>query len=535
MRKSLVYIFMILLSIVGIARVDIADAGFFDDLGNAVNAVKDITTLGKSSDSNPLNQLKEYNNDKASSRKKKQSKEKGTVNATNIDYAGYSKGFLATKKMIAKGNASGAYDMRKKDMKAKNKEPNLLFSLEQGLIALDSGKRSDAINYLDYSEALLKERNKNGVATNAVQNIATNLIKTVGFDEFGHYEGTAYEKILMLNFKSIAYMLDGSRKAYNVTRRAIDWQNIEKKNFDKKIKEVKEELKKKEDEQLKKGNNLSSMGLFSVIKEQYKKSKSKALQVPSAFVNPFGFYMAGIVQEYDSYEDRSLRDNARISYKKALELNPKSKVIKQALKDIQKKAPKGKRLIHIVVADGFAPEKKVLRIDYAMGGNSVPVKLAIYEEDKSKVSKIEIQNKKGKKLATLSQVADIDAITMRYQYDSLPEQHLRMTLSIVRSFFEGQLFQQIGILGNIAKSIRNDTTAPDMRSWMSMPKQILAARLYLPKGEGDLYLVSYKKNGKILVKKKISLDSGEHSFVYARTIDDIMYINNSKKMWVVMR
>ena len=74
-----------------------------------------------------------------------------------------------------------------------------------------------------------------------------------------------------------------------------------------------------------------------------------------------------------------------------------------------------------------------------------------------------------------------------------------------------------------------------MRSWMSMPKQILAARFYLPKGETGLQLVSFNKNGKVLVRKQLDLHLSEHSFVYARSLDDVMYVNQSKSMWVAMR
>ena len=462
-------------------------------------------------------------------------KQAGKVNERIVSYAGYSKKFLDIKMLVEQGDAADAYLLREQLLEEKKKEPNMLFSLEQGLIALDASQGADAVKYFERAESILKKRGKQSITKGFLSKISTEVVRATGAEEFGRYEGEPFERILMLNFKSIAYMLDGDRRAYSVTRRSIDWQNREKKLFDQKIEKIQEDIKKKEEDQNKKGNNLASMGLFSVIKEQYKQSKSTALQVPSAFVNPFGFYMAGIVQEFDSYEDASLRDNARISYQKALELNPKSKIIQQAVKEIKKRKPKNKRLIHIVVANGFAPEKKVLQINYNVDGSHIPVKLTMYESDKSLVDRVEIQNSQGKRLAKLGVVADIDAITMRHQLDSLPEQHMRMTLSIVRSVFEGKMFENLGFLGKIGKKMRDDSTNPDMRSWMSMPKQILAARLYLSRGEGDLQIVSFDKKGKVLVRKKLVLDVNNHSFVYARSLDKVMYTNQSKSMWVAMR
>lgn len=325
-------------------------------------------------------------------------------------------------------------------------------------------------------------------------------------------------------------MLNGERKAYNVTRRAINWQNNEKKAFDKKMAAVDKKIKKEEKNQAEQNNQ--NDGSSNAISQVFKSSESKALEVPSAFVNPFGFYMAGVVQEYDSYQDPSLRSNARISYKKALQLNPKSAVIKQALKSVETRAPKGQRLIHIVVADGFAPEKKIARFDLPTPAGMIPIKIPIYVQDESQVVKVEVQDSKGKCVATLSQVADIDAITMRHQYDSLPEQRLRLMLTVGRSIAESKLAESAGVFGMIAKAVRDETTNPDMRSWMGLPKQILAARLFLPKGSGSLKLVSFDANGRVLTQKKLTLKKNDHNFVYARSFDKVIYINQSEKLWV---
>lgn len=454
----------------------------------------------------------------------------GSILNLNEYYAGYSKDFQNVKADIESGKVEKAYQSRQKIAKDEKEEPNVLFAWEQSLMALDSKQRAQSIQYLEISENLLADRKKRSAASDSGNTALTEVIKFVGFDEYGEYEGEAFERILMLNFKSIAYMLNGDRKAYNVTRRSIDWQNDEKKAFDKKMALVKKELKKEEKTQSK--TNPQGGGDFNAISELFKSSESQALKVPSAFVNPFGFYMAGMVQEYDSYQDPSLRSNARISYKKALELNPKSDVIKQALKSIKKKQPKGKRLIHIIVADGFAPEKMVARFDLPIVSGMIPIKIPIYVQDESRVAKIQVQNSKGTCLATLSKVADIDAITMRHQYDSLPEQRLRLMLTVGRSIAESKVAESAGIFGLIGKAIRDETTNPDMRSWMGLPKQILAARLFLPPGSGNLKLVSLDAKGRVLTEKKLTLRENDHNFIYARSFDKVLYINQSEKLWV---
>jgi hypothetical protein len=511
------------------------------------------------------------------------------VSGRNVAYAGYSEKFLGIKGLLADGEAELAFQQhlatlekkpKNKRKKKKDKEgeapivekaieykaPHFLFALEQGLLALDADHRADAKDYFELSEELLEQREGQSDGKKTFKFISSGAGKLLGFGESGIYRGVAFERILMLNYKSIAYMLNGDRRAYNVTRRAINWQNSEKRDFDQEMQEInarvekeerkllakaekqakkdaKKNAKKKakdsepEDEPAIEAPNFEGGGLknlLTTVQQQYKASESKALQVPNAFVNPFGFYMAGIVQEYDSYDDRSLRDNARISYRKALELKPGSQVIERALKEIGQAAPKGKRLVHIVLAEGFAPEKKVLGFDLNIDGTAVKVKLPIYEQDPSLVDRVEIQDRKGKTLSVLSQIADIDAIALRHQYDSLSKQHLNLIVSVTRDAYSNKALGKFGMLGSIVKMGKGTITNPDMRSWMTLPKQMLAARLYLPKKQKNLRLVIFDKQGEILAQKDMTLDTENHNFVYARSIDNTLYTSASDDLWAAL-
>ncbi len=239
-----------------------------------------------------------------------------------------------------------------------------------------------------------------------------------------------------------------------------------------------------------------------------------------------------MIQEFESRKDATLKDNARIAYKKALDLNPKSKVIKQAVKDMKSnKNYNNRRLLHVVVGDGFAPEKKMLVYNVPTGEGVIPIKLPIYEPVASKVARIEVQSSGGKRLATLSEVADIEAISLRNQKDSEAFRTLRMTMSIARAVGVAGLSKKAGIFGNLVSSTLNDMSAPDMRSWMSLPSSLQAARLHISKNTTKIKLVSYDKKGRRLASKTVKLKSGSDSFVYARTIDKQLYINGSKTMW----
>lgn len=460
-----------------------------------------------------------------------------------VDTVGYGEEFVKIKELIVANNFAQAYKIQQ-DKARQEDTPSFLDSNEAGLLALDVKNPVNAIDHFTAAEHYLKINATKSTVEGAAGTFGNEgLSMLLGLGEMGDYNGAPFERILMLNYKSIAYLLNGERKAYNVTRRAIDWQNIEHKEFKQSLELAKEKIA----EESGGGAAASSVAstastalnmlipgvknLFEEIQKPYGDSEKTALSIPSAYVNPFGFYVAGIVQEFDSFEDKSLRNNARISYKKALKLNPKSKVIKQAIREVKKPLRRGKRLVQVIIADGFAPEKKSLHFRIPTPGGIIPVKLPIYKPVSSNVAYIRI--KSGKKtLATASVIADIEAITLRHQLDSLPFQHFKVAASIARSSAESIGWSQLGGLGQVLKEVREDFANPDMRSWMSLPKQLLAARFYVSKKLKSVTIVSYDKNWKRLATKKVLLPKNEHSFIYARTIDNILTANVNKTLWV---
>ncbi len=239
-----------------------------------------------------------------------------------------------------------------------------------------------------------------------------------------------------------------------------------------------------------------------------------------------------MVQEFESKDDRSLRGNARISYEKALELNPNSKVLKQAVKDMKGKYNKNKRLVHIVVADGFVPEKKMLVYNIPTGNGVVPIKLTLYEPIPSAVARIEVQTTSGKRLAKLSTVADVEAITMRHQKDMEGFRTIRAALSIARAVGVNEATKRLGLFGSLIGSAVNSMAAPDMRSWMSLPATLQAARIKISNNVSKVKIVSYDKKGRRLGSKTVKINKQSDNFIYARSIEKQLYVNGSKDLWL---
>jgi hypothetical protein len=210
---------------------------------------------------------------------------------------------------------------------------------------------------------------------------------------------------------------------------------------------------------------------------------------------------------------------------------------------MQSPAPQGRRLVHVVVGDGFAPEKKLLKFDLAMGfGEPIDIELPIYEPVRSRVSRVEIQTTGGKRWASLSEVADITALALRHQKDAGPLVQLRMMTTVIRNVIEGQAWNQAqkeaGLFGQLmskAKGARDEMAHPDKRSWSMLPSRLMAARIFVPKSVSHLKLVAYDSKGLVLSSQVVAIDKNSHNFVYARTIDNTLYTSSNDKMWVAMK
>ena len=447
-----------------------------------------------------------------------------------IAYEGYSQEYVGTtKQSLKEGKIDQAYDCYCNEWN----ENGYLQLLEQGTLSLIQGEPEQAEDSFALAEYILIDRMQVPKAGEYVTKMTSSLAGVLsGMEDIGPYWGKDYERILMLNYKSIAYLLEGERKAYNVTRRAINWQNMAKRAFEQKVREAKIELAEEKKEQEDKGHDVDKLGVSQTLDKVFSPMQDIAQRVPSAYVNPFGYYVAGMVQEFESYEDESLRHNALISYKKAQELYPQSQVIKRAIKDLERgHCPSGKRLLHVIAGTGFAPEKKVVVFAIGTEDLKIPLKLPLYEPSSSQVSRIDVYTASGRRLARLSTVADIEAICLRHQQDMMPLNTLKVTAVAARTIFEKALLHNIGAVGHLIGTFRDEMSECDTRTWMSLPAKIQAGRVYVPRNLRRITLVSYSADGRRLDSKQVTLDPSTHNFVYARGMGKNLHAYPNQTMW----
>ncbi len=453
-------------------------------------------------------------------------------------YAGYSKKYVAYRDKLAAGDSDAVLQLMAEEeakIKAETQDEDdlvnqlrLIGLMERASLSLELGEPDKALDWCRLGQELIEKRASESYLKEGVSSVGHFFADTLGAGELARYDAPGYEKVMLLDLASMAYLLKGDDRAFNVARLAVEWQEEEKEKFteelEKKTKEEVEGRKKASNSQQKQNADR----LFSALHNEFSKYDSTTLTVPNAFVNPFGDYVTGMVDEFKSVKVKSLISNAHIAYKQALELNPKSKVLQQAVKDT-KKRKRADRLIHIVALDGFVPEKKVLSIPI---DRDIDVELPTFNPIPSKVAKIKVLTAKNKTLTTLSPVANIEALALRHQKDSLPYVQAMLLTSVVRDTVMVSAGDAIlGGLGGLLKEVTDEAQEPDTTSWMTLPSTIMAGRFYAPKGLRTLKIRSYDRAGKLLAEKKVKLNKGNQHFVLVRSMDKTLYAYPSKKIW----
>jgi hypothetical protein len=399
--------------------------------------------------------------------------------------------------------------------------------MERASLSLQLGEADKALRYCNLGEALIEDRASESYVMGGLSSIWGVTTDIIGAGEFGRYEAPGYEKVLLLDLSSMAYLLKGDDRAFNVARLAIEWQDGEKEKFTREL-EKKSETSAVEEKTDSAEQEQNSARLISVLQSEFAQYDRTALSVPNAFVNPFGDYVTGMVDEFKSFKLKSLLSNANIAYKQALELNPGSKVLQQAVADTKAKKS-ADRLIHVVALDGFVPEKKVLSIPV---NHSLDVELVTYNPIPSKVAKIKVLTKGGHTLATLSQVANVEALALRHQKDSLPYVQTMLVASIVRDTMMVTAGEKIFKgLGGLIRQVTDSSQEPDTTSWMTLPSTVLAGRIYAPKGLKTLKIRSYNSKNKMLAEKIVNLSEGSQHFVLVRSVNETLHAYPSKKIW----
>jgi hypothetical protein len=411
-----------------------------------------------------------------------------------------------------------------------------LSHVELGLMALENGAPDLAVTHLRQAEDVENTR-REATGMKAVKGKAGDLgLQAIGLVSgqkgITRYNPLDHERVLQLNYLSLAYLLQGDRRSYNITRRCIDEQGLLKAKFDKEL----SDYKAKYAQQTGDGTKVTEADRQAIgdLSDQFNAYKVEAGRVPNAYVNPLGDYLAGVIQEIASREQPALRDNSRIAYDNAGKLCGRPPQLGAAAKAMARpRVPANERVLHVIAGEGFSPQREVMTFGLNLRDQVVPVRVPIFRPVGTPIQRIAVLDAKGAQMAVLDPIGDFEAIRLRDQQDRTPQIMLDVVANTLASYFTGQATAKMGFMGTIIRTARESTASPDTRSWLSLPRRFHVARVVLPANARNVQIAAFAPGGRRLGVQAAEISTTEtQSILYARVTPDAVRVQTARRLWI---
>ncbi len=321
------------------------------------------------------------------------------------------------------------------------------------------------------------------------------------------YEGWAYEKVFLHTYQALNYLeakdLEGAlveiRRAnneqrYETERRALSQALLEAEA---------------------KAHNLDWQQEPESLQEVYKDLSPAIGAVKKTYQNGYTSYLSALV-----YELAGDRENARVSYRQALELYPGNTFVQEALRRTLEAKPaqqsqKG-RLV-VLYETGFIPQREQIKVPIPYQGRIYTVALP-YLQASSGASRGPLRVSVGGKAYTtqeLCQPGALAALALKEEYPGIVLRHLIRLIVRDQSQKQVQTWDEKqglgGFLGFGVAILGFVLDHADLRSWSTLPHSVQLAEVYLEPGEQAVVLNAY---GLEPVSLNIKIGAGQVRFLH---------------------
>jgi uncharacterized protein len=356
-------------------------------------------------------------------------------------------------------------------LESNNSDKDLLYYLEKGqLLQLKNDWSGSSSAWL---KADAKIHDWEETAKNSPDKLLGEMASFLINDKTRRYDGYDYEKVLLSTLLAVNHAASG------------DWGNARvevRKTHEREaiIAEFRSRTYEKDEVEAK---NRGVKTTFKDLKGYPTETLDDpdVLALKNSYQNAFSHYLAAFV--YEALGEKSL---AAPGYRKAIELQPNTKVLEDGLSQLDSKTSKrGMSEVLFVVSSGLAPARK-----------SVTVPLPIYRVGLTAMSFPVIRSgndfspsqlKLDGRFVPVSTIASVDAMSRRALRDDMPGIILRST---IRAVSKGVAQKQLNDRDNNASAIASlvlglvsvMTEQADERTWSTLPAQIAIVRASLPQG-----------------------------------------------------
>lgn len=411
-----------------------------------------------------------------------------------------------------------------------------LCNSELGLMSFDATTFTESTTHFAAAHAAVStdQERESGTRLQRLGRFTNRIMRrgaafVTGRDEIAVYVQRDYERILQLNYLSLSYLVAGDRRAYNVNRLAIEEQDLARRNFEEDIGRAQERLTQARGDAT---NGAKASTVSDTFASEFSEFERVSGRVPSAYVNPLGFYLSGAIQEITSVERPALRGNARASYQAALDLAGASPQLSNAIVAMQAPPAPGERILHIIIGEGFAPARQAMLYGVQIDQQVVPVRIPIFTPSASSVTRLQLAPARGAAIARLDPVGDVEAMVMRSQQDRMPQMLLGVIASAWRASTEQRFAADMGQFASAVMQFKQNFDSPDMRSWATLPSKFHIARVRLPAGQTN-FRVDSLAGARVLHSRPINIPADlQHCVAYGRVMDGVLSVEQPRRLWI---
>ena len=350
-----------------------------------------------------------------------------------------------------------------------NNKNKLLKNSEEGLVYYYQNQSKKSNNYFNRAINIYRE-NEN----KALFDVSTFLTQ--------EYQGEAYDKAFLHNYKAINYLMLGDAESARVEAKN---SNIIQQEARSKLNGLKNREKDSKNQHL-----LSRYDkLFQSVNAKH-----------NPYQNPFAYYVSAL-----SYAEDEDYANALIDIRHAITFAPDSKILKDKLKLYSQK----KRVdsIELFFDIGQSPLKSQIELEMEMkNGEKRAVPLPTFSLSKSNIDYIEIIDSDGVSVAKTSLLTDINAIKINEFKEKLPAMISIISRELALSIGSETLNNQSKLLAGVLKAGMAIYSQVDTATWSLLPQKILVASFPITKKKSYKIIV-YSKDGIILKKSALAIAS----------------------------
>ncbi len=391
--------------------------------------------------------------------------------------------------------------------KYRKSNDKILYLMERGRIAQIKNDTDSSMK--DFEAAIAAVRQMEEKAVISASDVGAQTTSLLANDNTIPYRGDGYEKVFMYQFQAFNYLAEKDIEGAGVeVRRANREQELALKMHEKELARAEEKARDKKIDTQKAYNNLNSA---------YQSMDDVAGKVKNSFQNAYTFYMSGIV-----YELLNQPNDAYIDYKKALQIFPDNAYLQRDVmrlaKDLEMDqeyedyayrfgsmpvkgeagAGDGKTgELVVFFENGLVPQKKEIRIPIPTPNGILAIAFPIYHTKWSEVEPLSLSESwSSGSLGTTESICHAQALAVKSLKEKVPVMVIRHILrAAAKAAIQLKANDSAGSLGQIFSSIYNVVSErADVRSWLTLPRDVQIMRIRLPEGAHRLHL-AHKASG----------------------------------------